>query len=172
MINHAPVGALTLCGIMVNEIIALVDLLPLRRSWGEIRCLGFSGGGLQTICAAAIDERIKLSFVSGYYYGLYESLFKLNANCSCYYFPSQYLYFYIADITALIAPRPIIVQSSKDDYFAGERGIQNVLEPMKELESVYSLFGKKNRLYHQIVPGPHHFETDDLIKSMERVCID
>ena len=37
LINHAPVGALTLCGIMVHEIIALVDLLPIRRSWGEER---------------------------------------------------------------------------------------------------------------------------------------
>ena len=97
---------------------------------------------------------------------------KLNANCSCNYIPSLYLYFYIADIAAMIEPRPLIVQSSKDDHFAGERGIQNVLEPMKELESVYSLFEKKNRLYHQIVPGPHHFETDGLIESMERVCID
>ena len=172
MINQAPVGALTLCVIMVNEIIALVDLLPLWRRWRESRCLGFSGGGLQTLYAAAIDERIKLSFVSGYYYGFYDSLLKLNANCSCNYITSLYLYFYIADIAAMIEPRPLIVQSSKDDHLAGERGIQNVLEPMKELESVYSLFGKKNRLYHQIVPGPHHFETDGLIESMERVCID
>ena len=172
MINQAPVGALTLCVIMVHEIIALVDLLPLWRRWRESRCLSFSGGGLKTLYAAAIDERIKLSFVSGYYYCFYDSLFKLNANCSCNYIPSQYLYFDIADIAALIEPRPIIVQSSKDDHFAGERGIQNVLEPMKELESVYSLFGKKNRLNHQIVPGPHHLEKDGLIESMERVCID
>ena len=117
-------------------------------------------------------QRTKLSFVGGYYYGFYDSLFKLNANCSCNYFPSQYLYFDIADIAALIEPRPLIVQSGKDDYLAGERWRQNVLEPMKELESVYSLFGKKNRLYHQIVPGPHHLEKDGLIERMERVCID
>ena len=157
---------------MVQEIIALVDLLPLWRRWRASRCLGFSGGGLQTLYAAAIDERIKLSFVGGYYYGFYDSLFKLNANCSCNYITSLYLYFYIADIAAMIEPRPLIVQSSKDDHLAGERGIQNVLEPIKELESVYSLFGKKNRLYHQIVPGPHHFEKNGLIESMERVCID
>ena len=107
-----------------------------------------------------------------FYYGFYDSLLKLNANCSCNYIPSLYLYFYIADIAAMIEPRPIIVQSGKGDHLAGERGIQNVLEPMKELESVYSLFGKKNRLYHQIVPGLHHFEKDGLIESMERVCID
>ena len=107
-----------------------------------------------------------------FYYGFYDSLLKLNTNYSCNYFLSLYLYFDIADIAALIAPRPLIVQSSKDDHLAGERGIQNVLEPMKELESIYSLFGKKNRLYHQIVPGPHHLEKDGLIKSMERVCID
>ena len=172
MINQAPVGALTLCVIMVNEIIALVDLLPLWRRWRESRCLGFSGGGLQTLYAAAIDERIKLSFVGGYYYGFYDSLLKLNANCSCNYIPYLYLYFDIADIKALIEPRPIIVQSGNDDHWAGERGIQNVLEPMKELESVYSLFGKKNRLYPQIVPGPHHLEKDCLIEITERVCID
>lgn len=152
---------LTLCGIMVHEIIALVDMLSLLRRWGEIRCLGFSGGCLQTLYAAAIDERIKLYFVSGYYYGFCDSLLKLNANNSCNYITSQYLYFDIADIAALIAPRPLIVQSGKDDHLAGERGIQNVLEPLKELENVYSLFGKKNRLYHQIVTGPHHFEKTD-----------
>ena len=74
---------MTLCGIMVHEIIALGDMLSLWRRWGEIRCPGFSGGGLQTLDPAAIDERIKLSFVSVYYYGFYDSLFKLNANCSC-----------------------------------------------------------------------------------------
>ena len=58
-----------------------------------------------------------------FYYGFYDSLLKLNANCSCNYIRSLYLYFDIADIAALIEPRPIIVQSSKDDHFAGERGI-------------------------------------------------
>ena len=56
MINQAPVGALTLCVIMVDEIIALLDMLSIWRRWGEIRCLGFSGGGLQTLYAAAINN--------------------------------------------------------------------------------------------------------------------
>ena len=163
---------LTLCGLLVHEIVALIDMLSCWKRWGEIRCLGFSGGGLQTLYAAAIDERINLSFISGYYYGFYDSLLKLNSNCSCNYIPSLYLYFDIADIAALIAPRALIIQSGKDDHLAGERGIVNVLEPMKELKSVYSLFGKENRLYHQIVPGPHHFEKEGIFEIMEKVCID
>ena len=161
---------LTLCGLQVHEILALVNMLETWGRWGEIRCLGFSGGGLQTLYASAIDERIKLSFISGYFYGFYDSLLKLNGNCSCNYIPSLYLYFDIADIAALIAPRPLVIQSGRDDHLAGERGLVNVLEPMSELKSVYSLLNAENQLYHQIVEGPHHFEKQGLIEVMERVC--
>ncbi len=160
---------LTLCGLMVHEIIALVDMLSDWQRWGEIRCLGFSGGGLQTLYASAIDERINLSFVSGYFYGFYDSLLKLNGNCSCNYIPSLYLYFDIADIAGMIAPRPVVIQSGRMDHLAGERGIVNVIEPMEELKSAYALLDAEDRVYHQIVDGPHHFEKKGLLEAMERV---
>ena len=82
-----------------------------------------------------------------------------------------YLYFDISDIAGMIAPRPLVIQSGESDHLAGERGLINVLEPMNELRSVYSLLTAEERLYHQIVKGPHHFEKEGLYEAMERVCL-
>lgn len=161
---------LTLCGLLVHDIMALVNQLEKWNRWGEIRALGFSGGGLQVLYASALDERIKASFISGYFYGFKDSLLELNGNCSCNYVPSLYLYFDMGDLGAMIAPRPLVVQSARGDHLAGKRGIVNVLEPMDEVKAAYGLLGSEDKIFHHIVDGPHHFEKENLLEVINRVC--
>lgn len=161
---------LTLCGLLVHDIIAVVDLLTKWNRFGEIRALGFSGGGLQTLYASAVDPRIKMSVISGYFYGFKDSLLEMAANCSCNYIPSLYLYFDVQDIASLIAPRPLVIQSAKGDHLSGKRGMDNVLEPMGELRSVYNLLGASDKLSHHIVEGSHHFEKKGMMEEIHRVC--
>ena len=55
---------------------------------GKLGCCGLSGGGLQTIWLAALEDRVKYSAVSGYFYGYLDSLLKMPQNCSCNFVPN------------------------------------------------------------------------------------
>ena len=163
---------LTLTGLLVFDMMRLVDYITERNEWGEIRALGFSGGGLQTLYFSAIDERVRMAFISGYFYGFKEALLDMSANCSCNYIPSLYLHFDIQDIAALIAPRPLVIQSAREDHLAGINGLRNVLSPMTELKEAYSLLDADKRLFHHVVEGGHHFEKTGALEAIEKVCSD
>ena len=162
---------LTLAGLLVFDMMRLIDFILDRNEWGDIRVLGFSGGGLQALYLAALDERVRLSFISGYFYGFKEALLDMSSNCSCNYIPSLYLYFDIADIAALIAPRPLVIQSAMHDYLAGKSGIHNVLKPMLELKNAYSVLNADAKLFHHIVDDGHHFEKKGAMEAIESVCL-
>ena len=38
---------------------------------------------MQTLWLSALDERVRWAIVSGYLYGVRDSLLELNNNCSC-----------------------------------------------------------------------------------------
>ena len=144
---------LTLIGLLTFDAMRIIDYLEERKEWGEIMAIGFSGGGMQTLYLATLDERVKAAVISGYFYGFKDSFVRLNNNCSCNFVPSLFLHFDVADIAGLVAPRPLVIQSAREDHLAGERGLENVLEPMDELKKVYSLLGAENRICHHIVGG-------------------
>ena len=62
-------------------------------------------------CAACRAVGIAARFVSGYLYGFKESLLDKHENCSCNYVPHLYEYVDMCDIAALIAPRPLLVET-------------------------------------------------------------
>jgi hypothetical protein len=75
-----------------------------------------------------MDDRIKCAVVSGYFYGYKDSLLKRSDNCGCNYVPHLWEYIDMCDLGALIAPRPLLIESGTEDDLNGERGIENVLE--------------------------------------------
>ena len=50
------------------------------------------------------------------------SFVRFNTNCSCNFVPSLFLHFDVADIAGLVAPRPLVIQSAREDHLAGEKG--------------------------------------------------
>lgn len=160
-------------GLYAWDVMRLIDYIVLRGEWNidDIRMIGFSGGGMQTLYASALDERIKLAFISGYFYGFKDSLLRLSNNCSCNYIPSLWRHFDVQDIAAMIAPRPLVIQSASSDHLNGERGIENVKEPFKELQALYKMLGSEERLRHDIIPGGHHFDGSHIAELMEAVCL-
>ena len=172
-----PLG-MTLLGLLVWDIERLIDYVESRSEWGEIRMLGFSGGGLQVLYVAAMDKRVKEAFVSGWFYGFKDSLLFLHTNCSCNYVPNLWLHFDVQDIGALIAPRPLVIQSARGDHLNGPRGMANVDEPYHDLETVYRMLGEEQHLQHSILEGEHHFGLEDMLpfislagkETMETIC--
>lgn len=156
-----PLGE-TVIGMCTWDFGKLIDYAYERGEWdvSELGCVGFSGGGMQTLWLAAMDERIKRAIVSGYLYGCRDSLLVLNGNCSCNYVPHLWEHLDMGDIASLLAPRPFAVQSCRADKLNGERGLENVLEQMEIVRESYALYGKENLLFHDVREGEHCFHPE------------
>jgi hypothetical protein len=102
-----------------------------------------------------MDERIVCSAVSGYFYGYLDSLLKLPQNCSCNYVPHLVEYVDMGDLGALIAPRPLLIESGSRDPLNGERGLVNVTEQVEITAKAYSLLEAEDKLYHHVFDGEH-----------------
>ena len=77
------------------DLMRLIDYVAARGAWclRELGCVGFSGGAMQTLCLAALDERVRWALISGDLYGVRDALLTLNNNCSCNYQHSPRGYF-------------------------------------------------------------------------------
>lgn len=160
-----PLGQ-TVAGMCTWDLMRLIDYVELRGEWrtDNISCLGFSGGGMQTMWLAALDERVKLAGISGYMYGYKDSLMELNGNCNCNYVPHLWEHLDMGDIASLIAPRRIMIQSCREDKLNGKRGMANVYEQVDIIRKAYKLFDMEELVVHDVCEGPHHFHDSILEK--------
>ncbi len=166
-----PLG-MTVVGMCTWDAIRLVDYIFERNEWDteSIGCIGFSGGGMQTLWLSALDDRIKTMIISGYFYGFADSLLELNGNCSCNYVPRLWEYFDMGDIGALLAPRNLLIQTCKGDHLNGKRGLENVYEPLQVIKEAYEIFDATALITHDIWEGGHCFHMEhieDFLKSMK-----
>ncbi len=158
-----PLG-LSVAGLNTWDLMRLVDYLAERGDvcMDELGCLGFSGGGEQTLYLAALDPRVKKAFISGYLYGYADALLHLNGNCACNYAPGLWRLFDMGDIASLIAPRPLLVQSCEQDHLNGARGLANVDEQLDIVRAAFDLLDHGEKIAHEICPGGHHLGVFDL----------
>lgn len=154
----------TVIGMLTWDVCRLIDYVYERGEWrtDTLGALGFSGGGMQTLWAAALDDRIRKAVISGYLYGYRDSLLRLNGNCSCNYVPHLWEHFDMGDIAALIAPRPLAVQSCRNDHLNGYRGLDNVLEQLETVRHAYRMYGIGKYPFHDIREGGHCWHEEIL----------
>lgn len=158
-----PLG-LSVAGLFTWDLQRCLDYIEASgiASMSHLGCVGFSGGGMQTLWLAALDERVAWAVISGYLYGVRDSLLELNNNCSCNYVPGLWRSYDMGDVASLIAPRPLVVQSCIDDHLNGRRGMANADEQVAVARTAYTLLGASDAMRHDHHPGPHHF-CDDLL---------
>lgn len=163
-----PLG-MTVIGMLVWDLQRLADYVALRGEWPmeRLSCLGFSGGGMQTLWLSALDDRIRLAVISGYMYGYKDSLLTLCGNCSCNYVPGLWRHYDMGDIASLIAPRPLVIQSCRSDHLNGPRGIQNAVEQVDIVKNVYALYNAGERVRHDVCDGEHHFDSTHIFEAID-----
>lgn len=163
-----PLG-LTVAGLNAWDNMRLIDYLEARGdiAMDDLGCFGFSGGGYMTLYLAALDPRVRKAFVSGYLYGVDDSLLHLNGNCSCNYVPGLWRLLDMGDIASLIAPRPLLVQSCEGDHLNGARGLANVDEQLDIVRDAYELVEHAENLSHEVCPGGHHLGVAHLAEDIE-----
>lgn len=169
-INHMamPLG-LTITGMWAWDIHRLVDYIQTRKDCrpDAIGCAGLSGGGNQTLWAAALDSRIKATITSGYFYGYKEALLDLNWNCSCNYVPHLWEHVDMGDIAALIAPRAFFVETGTRDGLNGANGAANAVSQMKIARRAYRLLGAADKTGHDVFEGDHVWRGVESIPWMK-----
>lgn len=155
-----PLGQ-TVTGMWAWDLHRLIDYAETRPDCDTSRlgCAGLSGGGLQTLWATALDDRnrIKAAVVSGYFYGYRESLLDKHHHCSCNYVPHLYELADMGDLGALIAPRPLLIETGDADPLNGESGVSNVKSQVRITRSAYRLFRAEKQLIHDIFHGGHQW---------------
>jgi dienelactone hydrolase len=165
-----PLGQ-TVTGMWAWDLHRLIDYIQTRKDVvpGRIGCAGLSGGGLQTMWATALDEeqRIKAAVISGYFYGYRESLLEQHHNCSCNYVPHLYETADMGDIGALIAPRPLLIETGDADPLNG-RSLRNVTSQVAITKKAYKLLGAGDRLRHHVFPGGHKWHGGEAVPWMQK----
>jgi len=143
----------TMAGHRVHEAIRAVDYVCTREDVDaeRIGCMGISGGGLVASFAAALDERIRSTVVSGYVNTFKASILDID-HCIDNYVPGLGEVAEMPDVVSLIAPRALLMEAgTKDDIFP----IAAAMEAFERLRGVYELLGVPTNVDCDAFDGEH-----------------
>lgn len=160
----------TIIGSRVWDVMKLIDVLENEFSsvvdTKKIYCMGNSGGGTATFYAAALEKRIKAAIPSCAFATFYGSIGTLY-HCACNYVPGIAKYFDMAEIAGLIAPRPVVIVSGKeDDIFP----LPTAEHEFSRLENIYYKNSQSpENCVHVKGNGGHRFYYEDAKKEFLRL---
>lgn len=117
----------------------------------RIGMMGISGGGATTLFTAALDDRIRVVVISGYLNTFRSSILAVD-HCIDNYVPGILRYGEMHDVAALIAPRPLLVESgSKDPIFP----VEAAKYAYEQVRKAYALLEAEDRLDADFFEGRH-----------------
>ena len=145
----------TMIGWRVWDVMRAIDYLHTRPEVerSRIATLGISGGGTVSLFSAAMDERIKVAVVSGYFNTFRDSIVSLS-HCIDNYVPGILNYVEMYDIAGLVAPRGLFIESgTRDSIFpiAGSR------RAFAQARTIYAAFAAPDMSGQEIFEGEHVF---------------
>lgn len=143
----------TTIGRRVWDAIRVVDYIFTRSDvdHSRIGMMGISGGGTTTLFTTALDDRIKVVVISGYLNTFRSSILAVD-HCIDNYVPGILRYGEMYDVAALIAPRPLLVESgSKDPIFP----IEAAKYAYEQIRRAYALLKAEDRLDADFFEGRH-----------------
>jgi dienelactone hydrolase len=116
--------------------------------------LGFSYGGTLSLFLAACDRRVAAAVVSGYLASWAEA-HKVPWNmCGSQVLVGMLGHMEHADLAALVAPRPLLVETGRDDpLFPLDAAVGTV----DRVRRVYEHLEAGDRLVHDVVDGEHRW---------------
>jgi cephalosporin-C deacetylase-like acetyl esterase len=145
----------TMIGWRVWDVVRAIDYLQSRSEIdsSRIATMGISGGGTISLFSAALDERIKVAVVSGYFNTFRDSIMSLS-HCIDNYVPGILNYVEMYDIAGLIARRSLFVESGQRDPIFPIHGSKAA---MKRAREIYGVFGASDKIDNEIFDGEHVF---------------
>jgi dienelactone hydrolase len=131
----------------------------------RVGMVGFSYGATVTLFLAAIDPRVAVAVVSGYFSSWAES-HKVPWNmCGSQVLTGMLGHMEHVDLGALVAPRPLLIQTGDEDPLfpqaTAEAGVAR-------LRPLYEQVGAGDRLVHDIFPGEHQWNGPGAYPFVDR----
>ncbi len=130
----------------------------------HIGVAGLSGGGTVGLFFSALENRVKLAMIGGYYCTFKDSIYSIH-HCICNCVPDMMSWGDMRDIAALFAPKPMLVISgTKDPIFP----IAATRRAYRDLQEVYDQLGAAGALDRDFFDGPHawsHRKTIPFLKE-------
>ena len=145
----------TMIGWRVYDIMRTIDWIETRRDLDAARvgCMGCSGGGMATVFAAAVDQRIKASLVSCYLNTFRDCVMSIS-HCIDNYVPGILNWAEMYDVAGLIAPRPLWSEAGERDTIFPIAASKASFERVKK---IYEVFGAADKTGQEVFDGPHGF---------------
>ncbi len=142
------------CATMLWDLLRLVDILESRTEVDADRMgvAGLSMGGEWTMWSAACDLRLKAAVVSGWMCTT-EGVFSVP-NCECWELPGLVELMDVCDVELLIAPRPLLFESSEyDPCFP----IKFTRQGFARVQAGYRVFDAADRVAQDVWPAGHQW---------------
>jgi dienelactone hydrolase len=117
----------------------------------RVAMLGASGGGTTSLLTAAVDERVKAVVVSAYFNTFRDSIVSIS-HCPDNYVPGLLQDMEMYDLSGLVAPRALFVESGRNDRIFPIAGSQTAAAKARE---IYTAFGVPDRFGYEIHNGGH-----------------
>lgn len=158
---------INLLALHVHDTIRAIDYLDERLEVDSRRigCVGLGFGGTMTMWATTLDKRIRAAAISGYF-GQFDSFAINQAHiCGSQFVPALRRYFDLADIAALIAPRPLLVQSGTTDPVFS---VPSVKSAFADLKHAYKVWGVPEYLSHDLFEGGHQFNSEPAVRWFDK----
>jgi dienelactone hydrolase len=131
----------------------------------RIGMVGFSYGGTATLFLAALDARVAVAVVSGYFSAWAEA-HKVPWNmCGSQVLMGMLGQMEHADLGALVAPRPLLVQSGDQDILFP---VATAAEALSRVRPVYERFDAADRLAHDVFVGEHQWNGPGVFPFLDR----
>ena len=149
--GYSPAAIELLNGIRGLDLLASRPEVDVER----LGVTGISGGGATTWWVAAADERVKacspVCATATVESHIYDRV--IDGHCDCMWWVNTGLWD-LADVGALIAPRPLLIASANQD---GIFPIHSIRRVHSQLRSLYAMLGKPEHLRFVETPGGHSY---------------
>lgn len=156
---HSTLAALLLGRTMIGERVWDVSrAIDVMSNFSEvdtsrIACMGNSGGGTITYYAACLEPRIGVAMPSCSVC-TYQTSIAVIEHCSDNYLPGALRYFEMGDLTALIAPRHLIVVAGRYDQIFPIDGVE---ENFENIRNIYAAAGAPDNCRLIVGEAGHQF---------------
>lgn len=159
-----PLGE-TIAGWMVWDSIRALDYLVTRDDVDSDRIglTGNSGGGLNTLFTAALDERVRAAVVVGFTFEFGNWLKYGGTHCTCTHLPGVFGAMNWFEIAGLIAPRALMMIQGENDGIFPLSGAQR---SGTEVERLYTLLGQPERARFVALPNLPHAYSQPFRETM------
>lgn len=131
----------------------------------RILCTGNSGGGTATVYAACLDERIKVAIPSCSFCTFKDSIGAVY-HCTCNFIPGIAKYMDMSDLTALIAPRYLIVINGRGDPLFPDHGVREAFDTTRR---IYAAAGVPENCIMTTGEGGHRYYKDNAWSAFDKI---